>query len=278
MQNSNSLTGVSIIVTRAGHQASGLTAKLIALGATVIELPTIEIIPPASWDSVDRALAKIDQYDWLLFASSNAVQYFIARWASDKQGKTFSGKYAVIGPSTAETLRSHNLIASFKPNASFISETFVDEFPGYPNLVGQKILWPRTNIGRDLIVEKFHAAGAQVDVVQAYQTVPPSALDATVAQITELLTRGSVDVITVASSQSVRNLAQILRQSFSIPDAHDGQSVRKFLRRTAVISIGPQTTATAVEYLGKCEGQAEEFTIDGLVNAVLNYVQTNASN
>lgn len=279
MQTRHPLAGISIVVTRAGHQASELTKKLVNLGADVIELPTIEIVPPASWESVDQAIAKIDKYDWLLFASINAVQFFVSRWAEKASGKLFSGKIAAIGPATAEALRQNKLQPSFQPSGSWISEAFVDEFPGYPNnLRGQTILWPRTTIGRDLIVEKLSAAGAQVDVVQAYQTVPPSSMDKTVAQLTDLLTHGTVDIITVASSQSVRNLAKILRNAFAIPEYEDESSLRQILRQTAIIAIGPQTTATAVEFLGKCEGQAEAFNVDGLVEAVIFYVQTNASN
>ncbi|MBS2003224.1 MAG: uroporphyrinogen-III synthase [Cyanobacteria bacterium SZAS LIN-5] len=277
MKKTHPLTGISIVVTRAGHQASELTSRLTALGASVIELPTIEIVPPLSWDSVDTAIARIDEYDWIMFASTNAVQYFISRWAERPSGRMFTGKYATIGPSTTEALRRNNLNPSFQPSGSFVSEDFVDQFPGYPNLTGLKILWPRTNIGRDLIVEKFQAAGAEVDVVQAYQTVPASTSNQTVASLTEMLVRGQVDIITVASSQSVRNLAQILRNAFSIFDNSDASSLRQILRRTAIISIGPQTTATAVECLGKCEGQAEEFNLDGLINAVLYFVETNAS-
>ncbi|CAN5732165.1 hypothetical protein BH10CYA1_BH10CYA1_50780 [soil metagenome] len=277
MDKTHPLTGISIVVTRAGHQASGLTTRLVALGANVIELPTIEIIAPANWDSVDQALARIDEYDWILFASTNAVQYFVSRWAERPSTKMFTGKYAAIGPSTTEALHRNNINASFQPGGAYVSEAFVDQFPGYPNLIGQKILWPRTNIGRDIIVEKLQAAGAEVEVVQAYQTVPPSLVDQTVAQLTEMLIRGKVDIITVASSQSVRNLAQILRGAFSIYADSDVSSVRQILRRTAIVSIGPQTTATAVEYLGKCEGQAEEFNLDGLVEAILYFVKTNAS-
>ncbi len=277
MDKHHPLTGISIVVTRAGHQASGLTTRLVALGASVIELPTIEIVPPENWNSVDQALARIDEYDWILFASTNAVQYFISRWAEKPSTKMFTGKYAAIGPSTTEALHRNNINASFQPGGAYVSEAFVDQFPGYPNLIGQKILWPRTNIGRDIIVEKLQAAGAEVEVVQAYQTVPPSLVDQTVAQLTEMLVRGKVDIITVASSQSVRNLAQILRNAFSIYEDSDVSSVRQILRRTAIISIGPQTTATAVEYLGKCEGQAEEFNLDGLIQAILYFVKTNAS-
>jgi uroporphyrinogen III methyltransferase / synthase len=277
MSKTHPLTNISIVVTRAGHQASELTSKLVALGASVIELPTIEIIPPESWQSVDQAIARIDEYDWILFASTNAVHYFISRWSQRPSAKMFTGKYAAIGPSTSEALRRNNIMPSFQPGGAFVSEAFVDQFPGYPDLIGQKMLWPRTNIGRDIIVEKLQAAGAEVDIVQAYQTVPATTSNQTVAQLTEMLIRGQVDVITVASSQSVRNLAQILRNAFSIYDNSDASSVRQILRRTAIISIGPQTTATAVECLGKCEGQAEEFNIDGLINAVLYFVETNAS-
>lgn len=276
MSKTHPLTGISIVVTRAGHQASELTSRLIALGASVIELPTIAIVPPESWQSVDAAIEQIDEYDWILFASTNAVHHFITRWSQRPSTKMFTGKYAAIGPSTSEALRRNNIVASFQPGGAFVSEAFVEQFPGYPNLIGQKMLWPRTNIGRDIIVQKLQEAGAEVDIVQAYQTVPASASDQTVAKLIEMLVRGQVDIITVASSQSVRNLAQILRNAFSLYDDSSAASMRQVLRRTAVISIGPQTTATAVECLGKCEGQAEEFNIDGLINAVLYFVETNA--
>ncbi|HEY9678285.1 MAG TPA: uroporphyrinogen-III synthase [Drouetiella sp.] len=272
----NSLVGIRIVVTRAGHQASALSAKLSELGATVIELPTIEIAPPENWNSVDEAITRIDQYDWILLASQNAVQHFMSRWKQNTSSQNYRGNFATIGPSTTAALKQWGIEPAFQPGDSYVSESFIEEFPDYPNLIGHKILWPRTNIGRDVILEKFVMAGAEIDVVEAYRTVIPTDLDSTVASLTELLMKRSIDIITVASSQSVRNLAKILRSAFSLPDREEAADVRKVLRQTAIISIGPQTTATAVECLGKCEGQAEQFTVDGLVEAVLNYVKTNA--
>lgn len=302
-----------VIVTRAVHQASALSEKFRQLGAEVIEIPTIQIASPLNSEDLNQAVEQLDSYDWIIFASSNAVTYFMDLCQSLGNANITTlrrKKIAAIGPATARALRQFDLQPDFQPEQS-VAESLVEEFPNYPNLQGTKILWPRTDIGRNLIAEKLAAAGAQMHVVDCYRTTLPDDAQACVALLKQHIggadvssdarsdgggdggADGSADarsdaILTVASSQSVRNLALLLRRAFSIEHASqsaesssetspssDTSQLSHILKAIPIISIGPQTTATALECLGKCNGQAERFDTDGLVDAVCAYAKNN---
>lgn len=275
------LTGVRIVVTRAKKQAADLTSKLRELGAEVYEFPVISITPPESWQPLDDAITKIKQYDWVLFASSNAVDAFLSRADAVGIGKEeldFT-KFAVIGPGTASALEARGVKPSFCPSA-FIAETLVAEFPGYPNMKGTRILWPRTNVGRPYVLDKMTQAGAQVDVVESYHTSLPANEEEIADRLTTLLWKNVIDVITLASSQSARNLKAILAtglnkklgdRKLEVPLEKD--SITYALEGVVIASIGPETSNAARKHLGRVDIEASVFTIDGLVEAVVRNVE-----
>jgi len=250
-------------VTRAEHQAADLVNGLKELGAEIIEMPVIEISPPDSWDELDAAIARLDQYDWVVFASANAVRGFVARIgfgdvvpvpaeagtfgrltgssSSALPGSTPPAsvselhskcsvaacgvvlpQIAVIGKSTEKAALEAGLTVSYKPDIS-IAESFVEQFPGYPNLEGKRILWPRTNIGRNYIAEKFTAGGAKVDVVAAYKTCLPANIKELSERLHQLIEKNAIDVIILASAQTANNLAEIIR--YKLSDLDQSQSV-----------------------------------------------------
>jgi uroporphyrinogen-III synthase len=262
-----------VIVTRAVEQASSLSEKFRQLGAAVIEIPTIQIGPPLSSEVLARVVGDLETYDWIFFASGNAIKYFISQCQPHQMAILTRKKIAAIGPSTARSLAELDLQTDFQPEQS-VAESFVAGFPNYPNLIGTKILWPRTNIGRDLIAEKLLAAGAEVHIVDCYTTTLPDDADLLVGKLRDHISTTRESILTVASSQSALNLALLLRRAFSI-EQPDLARLSEILAATAVISIGPQTTVTAMECLGKCDGQAERFDADGLVAAVCVYAQKN---
>ncbi|PZM85982.1 MAG: hypothetical protein DKT66_00840 [Candidatus Melainabacteria bacterium] len=277
------LKGMRIVVTRSKKQAAGLSLKFKDLGAEVYEFPVISITPPDSWAPLDEAIEKIKRYDWVLFASANAVDAFVARTAQVGIGKEeldFT-KFAVIGPGTASSLEEHGIKASFCPS-TFIAETLVAEFPEYPNLQGKRILWPRTNVGRPYVLDRMTEAGAKVDVVEAYHTSLPPNEQEIAERLTTLLWKNVVDVITLASAQSARNLKTILTtginkklgdKNLEVPIGMD--SITYALEGVVIATIGPETSAAARKHLGRVDIEAKVFTIDGLVDAVVKGVQKN---
>lgn len=271
------LQGMRIVVTRSKKQAAGLSSKFRALGAEVYEFPVISITPPDSWAPLDEAIQKIKKYDWVLFASANAVDAFVARADEVGIGKEeldFT-KFAVIGPGTSSALEERGIKPSFCPS-TFIAETLVAEFPEYPNLQGKRILWPRTNVGRPYVLDRMTEAGARVDVVEAYHTSLPPNEQEIAERLTTLLWKNVIDVITLASAQSARNLKAILAtglakklgdKNLEIPVGMD--SITYALEGVIVATIGPETSAAARKHLGRVDIEAHVFTIDGLVDAVV---------
>lgn len=265
-----------VLVTRSAQQAGQLSQKLKALRAEVIEVPVISIGPPPSWNELDATLRNCDQYDWIVFVSVNAVEYCLPRLV--EVGKTIADlqqcKIAAIGPATSKSLQERGLQPDFVPS-KFVAESVIAEFPGYPNLHGKKILWPRTNVGRTLIVDKLREAGAAVDMVQAYQTSEPENKEHLADHLLSLLQDRSIDAITLASSQTTVNLSKLLllgleRAGHNPETAHS--TLSELLNNVIVASIGPETSATAKRLLGKVTVQAETYTLDGLVQSLRSYL------
>ena len=101
-----SLTGVKILITRSEAENRALSQKLAELGARTFELPTIEIIPPESWERVDRSIRMLSTYDWIIFTSANGVHFFGKRMEANTQAVELLRivKVAAIGPATAAAL------------------------------------------------------------------------------------------------------------------------------------------------------------------------------
>lgn len=276
------LKGLRVVVTRSKKQASQLTDKLTALGAEVFEFPVIFIAPPLTWEPLDNAIRHLKQYDWILFASANAVDSFVFRvgevgLAMDELQDT---KVAVIGPGTAASLQEFGLVAAFCPT-EFVGEALVEQFPDYPNLSGVRILWPRTNVGRSFVVDKLKAAGARVDVVESYRTTVPPNQAEMAERLTTLLTKNVVDVVTLASAQTARNFSelvtagltkQLAEKNLSMPIGQE--ALRNALAGVTIATIGPETTQAAMQCIGKVDIEAREFTIDGLIRALIDYSQS----
>lgn len=278
---SGPLSHLSILLTRPLQQSVELAQNLQALGADVIEMPMIEILPPASWQELDNALNNLGAFDWIFFASANAAQSFVQRASLLGCDLVGSGKpkVAVIGKSTEKYLRDRGIKADYVP-ADFVAESFVSGFPAYPQVSGLKILWPRTNIGRDYIAAKLSEAKAQVTVVQAYRTVLPSGADEYAARLRQLLRLRKLQVIAFLSGQAARNFAQVLalgtNNGADLGDDGRDQPATKgdsrfanLLRDVTLVSIGPETTK-AIHECGLPAGiEAKTHDATGLVQEVL---------
>lgn len=275
MTDSQPLKDLSILVTRSAHQASKLSDKLVSLGATVNEMAVISIKPPDTFKPLDDALYSLSEYDWVIFASVNAVNATLGRMeALKKPFNDFKAiKIAAIGPATAEALSQYGLSASFSPS-SFIAESLVGEFPGYPELKEVRIFWPRTNVGRMYLLEKLHEAGALVDVVTAYQTQGPDDPESKSDALFTMLANDKLDVITLMSSETVRSLSKLIQMGIE-RQAKLGKpaDLAKLLSKVTLAVIGPETGLAARKALPAAVKtiEATTFTTDGLVEAISDH-------
>jgi len=252
-------SGLRILVTRAREQAGELSAKLRALGAEVIEFPTIEIRPAADYGPLDAALGRLDSYDWLIFTSANGVRFFAERL--EHSGRDLCGlraRLCAIGPATRRALEALHLKVDLMPS-QYVAESLVEAFAAH-DLAGQRILLPRAALARDLAPAELARRGAQVDVVEAYRTVIPQQAPALARQIFSAARKP--DWITFTSSSTVANFV-----------AAAGVAVLGDVR---VASIGPITTATAVQHGIQVTVEARTFTIDGLIAAMLGLLEPQA--
>lgn len=254
------LTEKTIVVTRAVSQSSQFTTLLQAQGARVIELPTLEIGPPSSWRELDRAIDRIDDFDWLILTSANAVDYFFQRLEEVTGERAFYSniKIAVVGEKTAQRLLKLGLEPDFVP-PNFVAEALVAYFP--EPLAGLRVLFARVESGgREVLVKEFTSQGAKVRQVAAYESRCPEAI---APAALKALQSGNVDVVTFASAKTVQHFCQLLQQ---VND--DWQT---WLTGVTVASIGPQTSKACLELLGRVDVAAAEYTLEGLTQAIVDW-------
>jgi uroporphyrinogen III methyltransferase / synthase len=255
VSNSTFLGGKTVLVTRATGQASGFSDLLRSRGARVIEMPTLEIVPPSRWDELDREIDKLTDFDWLILTSTNAVDAFFSRLQqAGKDSRALAGiKIAVVGQKTAQSIEQHGIKPDLIPPA-FIADALVNNFPESP--AGKRILFPRVETGgREVLVKELTNLGAIIVEVSAYQSQCPLSIDPTVLTA---LQQQEIDIITFASSKTVKHFCQLI--GTSLPSG--------WQEKVCITSIGPQTSATCRELLGKVDIEATEYTLPGLVAAL----------
>ena len=242
---SRPLFGVTVVVTRAREQASGLNARLRELGASVIELPTITIEPLP----IERP--RLDQYAWIVFTSVNGVDGFFARAIQDHDldARALAGvKVAVIGPGTEAALAHHGVRADLVPERS-VAESLLDAFP--PARSGEQVLVAGAEQMRDVLPEGLARLGFGVEILAVYRTMIATPDPEHLAALRD----GTVDALTFTSASTVNNFCDL------VGDLPDPPPV--------VISIGPITTAAARRRGLGVEVEASPHTVDGLVAALL---------
>jgi uroporphyrinogen III methyltransferase/synthase len=236
------LFGRTIVVTRARAQASGLVARLQRLGATTVELPTIQIADPADGGSaLAAAAATVAGVDWVVFTSVNAVDRFLALLRDARA--LGAARVAAVGPGTAEALDRHRVVADLVPPRA-LAESLVESFPAGPG----RVLLPQAAAARPTVAEGLAAAGWQVEVVEAYRTepaVPPAAALAEAA---------AADAITFTSASTVAGHVAAAGTAGLPP---------------VVASIGPVTTAAAEAAGIPVTVEAAPHTVEGLVDALV---------
>jgi uroporphyrinogen III methyltransferase/synthase len=250
------LSGKRVLVTRPSEQTVSLSRALVDLGGEVLEFPTIRIVEPDHYSSLDRALEKIEQYNWLIFTSQNGVKFFLHRLI--QRGKDIRDLKGVslgaIGPKTKEALQEHGLKVVFMPTR-YRAEEIVAGLRGKIK-AGDRILLPRADIARKFLKEALSGMGAGVEEVVAYRTVPAKG-DCT--YVKRLLEGRGIHLVTFTSSSTVRNFVKLL----------DEPRLPRLLENVSVACIGPVTENTAREMGLKVNIVADEYTIEGMVKAIL---------
>ena len=258
------LFGKNIVVTRDSAGNADFAAKIICRGGNPIEFPTMKIKPLTEKNEFLRALAKISQYDWVVFTSSNGVSIFFEALRSlGKDARVFgSNKIAAIGGETAAKLAEFGIKADFVPSV-FTGRELGRQLIGLTNLRGKKILLLRSQLASDELVEILRQAEAEVLNVPVYAIVEQKAPAACLAPgktrggwLIEKINKGKVDWLTFASPSSVR----VFFEQIPIRAVNSGT--------VKVASIGP-TTSEQLKNLGvRVDVTAGEHTVDGLLAAI----------
>jgi uroporphyrinogen III methyltransferase/synthase len=251
------LFGRRIVVTRAREQASRFMTMLSEMGADCVEFPTIEIVPPASWDDMDAAVRDIKDFKWIVTTSVNGVGYFLQRlFAAGKDARDLKGiLVAAIGPKTAEAWHRAGIKADLVPE-EYVAEAVIESFGKY-GLSGSAVLIPRAEEAREILPDELARMGAKVRVVTAYRTVRPTR---EVEGIRELLQGGLVDMVTFTSSSTVRNFLGMFSE--------EKADLMEWMKRVSVACIGPITAKTAQSAGLKVDLVPESYTIEAFSSAI----------
>ena len=253
------LSGRRVLVTRALHQAGKLSEGLRALGAEPVEVPVLEIRPPATFEPLDKSLRQLDHYDWLILTSANAASALAGRAAELglKLQPPPTLKVAAIGDATAAAVRNIGFPVTLVPE-SYVAESLLK---GLTKLVaGRRVLLARAAIARDVIPDVLRQSGAEVEVVDAYRNEMPAAAP---DQLREALARG-IDAATFTSSSSATHLAE----------AAHAAAIAFPLAKVLAVSIGPVTSRTLRDLGWKPAAEADPSDIPGLLSATVRALQT----
>src|ERR1700730_7820310 len=246
------LAGTRILVGRARHQAGSLSASLRSLGASVIEIPFIEIRKPQSHQPLDEALKNIGNYDWLIFTSANGVEAMWERFRKLRLTRRNLKhlQIAAIGPATKKAIVRHGLKVKMVPE-EYVAESVVRGLRD--KIKGKRVVLVRAKVARGVITEELRAAGAEVDVVEAYETVVPKKSQERVRALMKNSTRRP-HLVTFTSSSTAQHFAELV-----------GPAGTGSVEDVQFASIGPVTSATLRKLDLPVAIEAREFTMGGLI-------------
>jgi uroporphyrinogen III methyltransferase / synthase len=251
------LLGRRIVITRARDSGAQFARELHLLGAEVIEFPTIEVVAPDSFEAIDTALARVADFDWIIFTSATGVEAFLERMearGTDVRAMA-RARIGAIGPATAARLASHGLKVAATPE-EYRAEALVDAI-GVEHVRDARILIPRAQVAREVLPQMLLAAGAtEVLVAPVYKTVKPAW--ARSEQVRKLADGGGIDIVTFTSSSTVSNFCEMV-----------GEPSRGL--NAAV--IGPVTAQTAREAGFKVVVQPREYTVPALIAAIREFFE-----
>jgi uroporphyrinogen III methyltransferase/synthase len=256
------LFGKRVLVTRPREQAAELVRLLEAQGAEAVEAPLIRIVPPDDYGPLDDACEAVHTFDWIVFASANAVDIFVKRLlASPLDLRALKGvKLCAVGPATAERLAELGLKVDLVP-ADYRAEGVIEALTAGRDVRGVRFLLPRADIGRELVAEELRRRGAEVIEVVAYRTILIDPEREGEPDIYRMLLDRKIDVVTFTSGSAVRNLVRVL----------GAEPAADLLSAAVVASIGPVTADTAAQYNIHSAVVPAEYTIPALVDAIVEH-------
>jgi uroporphyrinogen III methyltransferase / synthase len=256
------LFGRRIVVTRTREQASGLTDALTELGADIVEMPTIQIVPIIKPADTPEMIALARSSDWIVFTSPNGAQIFLdALLKRSGDIRTLGdAKIACIGPGTAQAVEKFSLKPAVVA-ADAVAEGLLKVLVSKGPWKGKQVLMPRAEQARDVLPAGLRNLGAKILVLPVYRTVPPDSID---VELLESISKGGFDAVTFSSSSTVENFFKLAGGRYS----------SKIKRNLRAVSIGPVTTKSLKKagVMPACE--AREHTIPGLVLAIRKYFKS----
>jgi uroporphyrinogen III methyltransferase/synthase len=253
------LAGKRIVVTRAPEQAGELIRELERLGAEVLILPTVSFAPPSDWQPVDSALRAIDEFDWILLTSQNAVRFLAQRVRELKLGpkvlETEKPSIAAVGAATAQAASDAGFRVDYTAR-EHSGEGLAHELRA--SLRNKRVLLPRSDRADDRLPTSLREAGAQVTEVVSYRTAAPKELD---AQIVNRVQRAEVDAIVFASPSAYHNLSDVI----------GARQLAELSSRVDFAAIGPTTARALREAAARVAIEANESSAAGLADAIAKH-------
>jgi len=255
------LSGRRIVVTRSHEQAKDFIDMLEERGAEAISAQAIRIAAPDDPRPLEEACRNAGSFDWIIFASANAVDYFMHGLLANGDVRDLHGvRLCTVGPSTASRLQRYGIRVDLTPT-EFRADALLDALKASGSLKGQRILIPRANIARDRLAEELREAGAEVVDVIAYRTLPGGTERSGEYDVYRMLLDRQIDAVTFASASAVRNFVTMIGE----------EQATDLLKSTVVASIGP-VTAEAAQQLGiQTTVMPERYTIPDLVDALVEH-------
>jgi uroporphyrinogen III methyltransferase/synthase len=253
------LFGRGIVITRPEAQTEEFLDLLHAEGARTYLFPTIKISPPEDFHDLDRAIANIETYHWLIFTSANAVRFFFQRLQESKQDmRDLKGiNICAIGPTTAREVEKFGVSVDLVPE-TFTSEGILDAF-NQQDMTGKSVLIPRAEKARDVLPQGLIRAGAKVDCMTAYRTVSSGRKK---SELDSWIKEGLVDVITFTSPSTVESFMKIMGADYLLPP------------KVKIACIGP-VTAEATRKVGlNVDILQERYTVPALVQRLVQYFES----
>jgi len=262
------LVGRTIVVTRARAQATAFSSLLRRQGARVIEAPAIVLRPPRTWVPVDRALGRLAEFDVVVFTSVNGVERFFARLdrRRGRAGDLHRSVIVAIGPATRAALRQRGLRVAALPE-EYRAEGLVRLLSRRGllrlGLEGARVLIPRAEVARDVLVRALRRRGASVVVVPVYRAAPSAE---GMPAVRAALRGGRLDLVTFASSSTVEHFVRGFKS----------RADRRLLGRVPAAVIGPITAATARRCGFRIAVQPRAYTIPALAAAIARRLRRGA--
>ena len=255
-----------ILVTRPANQADDLVGIIERYGGTAIRFPTIEIIPPDSWDDCDRAIDGLYMYDGIIFTSANGVEFFFQRLAERNAAiEEFKSKQVfVVGEKTKQAVERIGLSVTAIPEkfTAFDLTRMLQQ----QDLHGKTFLFPHGNLGNDNLANNLKLLSAHVDSVIVYQTVQPPLEH--IQHLRDLLAKKKIDILTFTSPSAFNNFASHFPK----------RDVQAFTMHAKIAVIGP-STASAVEDFGiDVDIVPKSSTIEAMVEAIAEFFSAHVHN